>query len=67
VRGYCELFQETFGPMVAIRASLADQPDRLAALDRDFVEFVTRSNRGTTGRVEIPYDYLLVVTRRRHS
>ena len=65
VRSYCELFEETFGPMVAIRASLADQPDRLAALHRDFVEFVRRSSRGTTGRVEIPYEYLLVVARRR--
>lgn len=25
---------------------LADQPDRVAALDRDFLEFATRSNRG---------------------
>jgi ubiquinone/menaquinone biosynthesis C-methylase UbiE len=65
VRGYCELFQEAFGPMVAIRASLADQPDRLAALDRDVAEFVARSNRGTTDRVEIPYEYLLVIARRR--
>lgn len=67
VRAYCELFQETFGPMVAIRASLADQPDHLAALDRDFFEFVARSNRGTTDRVEIPYEYLLVIARRRQS
>jgi len=65
VRGYCELFQETFGPMVAIRASLAGQPDRLAALDREFFEFVARWNRGTPERVEIPYEYLLVIARRR--
>lgn len=65
VRAYCELFRETFGPMVAVRASLADQPERLAALDRDFLEFVTRANRHTVGdAVEIPYDYLLVVARR---
>ena len=55
-REYYELFQQTFGPMVAIRASLADQPDRLAALERDFLAFVTRSNRATTDRVEIPYE-----------
>jgi ubiquinone/menaquinone biosynthesis C-methylase UbiE len=65
-REYYDLFQQAFGPLVAIRASLADQPERLAALDRDFLEFVTRSNRGTTaGRVEIRYEYLLVVGRRR--
>lgn len=65
VRAYCELFHETFGPMVAIRASLADQPDRLAELDREFFEFVARSNRATPERVEIPYEYLLVIARRR--
>ena len=63
-REYYELFQQTFGPMVAIRASLADQPDRPAALERDFLAFVRRSNRATTDRVEIPYEYLLVVARK---
>ena len=64
-RDYCDLFRQTFGPMIAIRAGLAEQPERLAALDRDFLEFVTRWNRGpTTDRVEIPYDYLLVVARK---
>ncbi len=66
-REYFELFQQTFGPMVAIRASLADQPDRLAALERDFLAFVTRSNRATSDRVEIPYEYLLVVARKPDS
>ena len=28
---YCEFFKETFGPAVAIRASLADHPERAAA------------------------------------
>ena len=65
-RDYCDLFQQTFGPMVAIRGGLGDHPERLAAFDREFMEFVTRSNRVTTGdRIEIPYEYLLVVARRR--
>lgn len=65
VRDYCELFRQTFGPMIAIRAGLADRPERLAVLDRDFMEFVTRSNRAATAdRVEIPYEYLLVIARR---
>ena len=62
---YQELFEESFGPMVAIRASLADRPDRLASLDRDFSEFIARSNRGTPGGpLRIPYEYLLVIARR---
>jgi ubiquinone/menaquinone biosynthesis C-methylase UbiE len=66
-RTYLHLFKETFGPMVAIHASLAGQPERAAALDRDFLDFVGRSNRGTPGGpVQIPYEYLLVVARKRH-
>jgi ubiquinone/menaquinone biosynthesis C-methylase UbiE len=65
-RAYLDLFKQTFGPMVAIYGSLADQPERAAALDRDFLEFVGRSNRGAPkGPVQIPYDYLLVVARKR--
>jgi ubiquinone/menaquinone biosynthesis C-methylase UbiE len=64
-RDYCDLFKETFGPAVAIYASLADQPDRAAAFDRDFLEFATRSNRGAPdGPAEYHYEYLLVVARK---
>ena len=64
-RDYCELFKQTFGPVVATYASLADQPERLAALDRAFLDFATRSNRGASrGPAEYPYEYLLVVARR---
>jgi ubiquinone/menaquinone biosynthesis C-methylase UbiE len=62
-RAYLELFKRTFGPMVAIYASLT--PDRAAALDRDFLEFVRRANRGgQDDAVQIPYEYLLVVGRK---
>ena len=65
-RDYRELFKQTFGPVVAIYESLADQPDRLEALDRDFLEFATRSNRGAPGgAAEYHYEYLLVVARKR--
>ena len=51
--------------MVAIYASLADQPERAAALDRDFLDFATRSNRGAPdGPAEYHYEYLLVVARK---
>ncbi|HEY2199331.1 MAG TPA: methyltransferase domain-containing protein [Mycobacterium sp.] len=65
-RDYCELFKETFGPVVGIRAGIADQPERLAAFDRDFLEFATRANSGAPeGPAEYVYDYLLVVARKR--
>jgi SAM-dependent methyltransferase len=59
---YCRLFSETFGPLIAIRAGLERAPDRQARLDRDLLEAVTRWNRGrSSGPVEIPYEYLLVL------
>ena len=64
-RDYRDLFKQTFGPVVAIYRSLADQPDRLAALDRDFLEFATRSNRGAPdGPAEYTYEYLLMLARK---
>jgi ubiquinone/menaquinone biosynthesis C-methylase UbiE len=64
---YRELFKETFGPVVSLYASLADQPDRAAALDRDFLEYATRSNRGAPeGPAEYHYEYLLVVATKRN-
>lgn len=64
--GYRELFQATFGPLIAVRASLNDDPDRAAAFDRDFLEFTLRGNRGAAGGpAEYPYPYLLVVARKR--
>jgi SAM-dependent methyltransferase len=65
---YCTFFKETFGPAVAIEQSLAGQPDRAAAFDRDFLDFATRSNRAAPGSpAEYPYEYLLVVARKRGS
>jgi ubiquinone/menaquinone biosynthesis C-methylase UbiE len=64
-RDYCELFNQTFGPAVAIRTSLADHPERAEAFDRDFLGFATRSNRGpSAGPAEYAYEYLLVIARK---
>ena len=65
-RAYVDHFKTTFGPAVALYAALTDQPDRLAALDREFHEFAETSNRGAPGGpAEFPYGYLLVVARTR--
>jgi 2-polyprenyl-6-hydroxyphenyl methylase/3-demethylubiquinone-9 3-methyltransferase len=64
-REYYELFRKTFGPVVAIYASLADQPKRTAELDQVFLDFVTRANRGTRGGpARYSYEYLLVIARK---
>lgn len=62
---YRELFESSFGPLIAIRASLADDPERARTLERDFRDFTTRGNRGLAGAAaEYPYEYLLVVARK---
>ena len=64
-REYRELFKQTFGPVVGTYASLAEQPERAAALDRDFLEFATRASSGPPGGpAEYRYEYLLVVARK---
>ncbi len=67
-RAYRELCKETFGPVVGIYASLADEPERSAALDRDLLEFATRADSGPSGGpAEYRYEYLLVVARKRST
>jgi 2-polyprenyl-6-hydroxyphenyl methylase/3-demethylubiquinone-9 3-methyltransferase len=61
-REYCDFYRETFGPAVAAYAA----PGRAAAVDRDFLDFATRMNRGAdAGPSEYHYEYLLVVARKR--
>jgi ubiquinone/menaquinone biosynthesis C-methylase UbiE len=62
---YHDLFRQSFGPMVAVYASLADRPEAAAALNREFLEFAGRWNRGGSGsRIRMPYRYLLVIARK---
>jgi ubiquinone/menaquinone biosynthesis C-methylase UbiE len=64
--GYRRLFETTFGPVIALREMLANEPGRLASFDRDFREFTIRGNQGSPGQAaEYPYRYLLVIARKR--
>lgn len=66
-RAYVDFYKETFGPIVAVFASLADEPKRAAALDRELLELATRRNSGTPEASEYRYDYLLVIARKRDA
>jgi len=62
---YRDLFHAAFGPVVALRARLANDPDRAAQFDRDFLDFARRWNSGSPGGpAEYRYAYLLIVARR---
>jgi ubiquinone/menaquinone biosynthesis C-methylase UbiE len=63
---YYEFVKATFGPAVAVYASLADDPARTASLDREFLDFAERANEGSSGGpAEYRYEYLLLVARKR--
>lgn len=65
---YREFFKETFGPVVATYNSLCNDPERLSALDEDFLDFAIRTNTGPAGSpAEYVYEYLLVLARRASS
>ena len=62
---YWAFYRDTFGPVVAVLAGLADEPAKAAAFERDFLEFATRSNSGDPdGPAEYRFEYLLVVGRK---
>jgi ubiquinone/menaquinone biosynthesis C-methylase UbiE len=64
--GYRELFKQTFGPVAALYAHFAEEPERAAELDRDLLEFARRANSGPPGGpAEYRYEYALVIARRR--
>jgi SAM-dependent methyltransferase len=59
----CAFYKANFGPVVSVYAGLAE--DRRAALDRDFLAFATRTNRGTAdGPAVYELGYLRVVARK---
>jgi ubiquinone/menaquinone biosynthesis C-methylase UbiE len=63
---YVDLYKETFGPVISVYEALRDEPERAATLDREFLEFADRANRGAPDSgAEYPYEYLLVVARTR--
>ncbi|HEX6724585.1 MAG TPA: hypothetical protein VF073_05020, partial [Gaiella sp.] len=63
---YRTLFEETFGPVIALRASHAGNPEGAAALDADLVAFTEGANGGAPGEpATYVYEYLLVVAHKR--
>ena len=55
-----EYWKSNYGPTIAAYKFNADAPDRIDALDRDFLEFLTSWNRGDEQRAVWEAEYLLV-------
>jgi SAM-dependent methyltransferase len=59
-----DYFKSRYGPTIATYLSIADEPDRVAALDRDLAELARRHDRGTETTV-MDWEYLLFTARTR--
>ncbi len=63
-RGFVDFYKETFGPMVAVYASLDDAGRE--QLDRELLAFARRWNTGPDGGgAAVPVEYLLIVGSKR--
>jgi ubiquinone/menaquinone biosynthesis C-methylase UbiE len=60
---YRDYFKTRYGPTVATYRNIAEDPDRVAALDRDLVQLAQRHDHGS-GSMVMDWEYLLLTARR---
>ena len=58
-----DFFKANYGPTIAVYTFIADDADKVAALDRDLVALAERFDRGD-GHTVLDWEYLLVTARR---
>ena len=62
---FCAYYKTHFGPTIATYAGIAAEPERVAALDRDFLAYAHRWNGAPAGsRAVFGYDYVVVTARK---
>jgi len=59
-----DCFKARYGPTVAAYRGIADDPERVAALDRDLAELARGHDRGV-GKTVMDWEYLLLTARKR--
>jgi SAM-dependent methyltransferase len=62
--GFREYFKTNYGPTIAVYRSIADDPDRVAALDNELAELARRFDTGT-GTTTLEWEYLLLTAHKR--
>ena len=60
-----EYWKHNYGPTIAAYRSNQGQPERVDALDRDFLAFLASTKRNDGGRVGWDAEYLLVTATKR--
>ena len=60
-----EYWKRNYGPTIAAYKFNADAPERVDALDRDFLEFLISWNQGDGQRASWEAEYLLVTATKR--
>jgi ubiquinone/menaquinone biosynthesis C-methylase UbiE len=58
-----DFWKSVYGPTIVAYRNIADDPERVAALDRDLAALAARYDRGTDSTV-LDWEYLLVTARR---
>jgi SAM-dependent methyltransferase len=58
-----DYFKANYGPTISIYKAIADDPERVAALDRDLVELGRRFDVGT-GATVLDWEYLILTARK---
>ena len=58
-----DYFKRTYGPTITVYKFIADDPDRVAALDNDLVKLARRFDIGT-GTMTMEWEYLLLTAHR---
>jgi len=59
-----DYFKSHYGPTIATYKGIAEDPDKVTALDRELEELARRNDRGTSSTV-LDWEYLLVIARRK--
>ncbi|MGE2728315.1 class I SAM-dependent methyltransferase [Mycolicibacterium vaccae] len=61
-----EYWKANYGPTIAVYRNIAETPEQVTALDRDFLALLREWNRSATpGRTEYPAEYLVVTATKR--
>ena len=61
---FCDYFKANYGPTIVAYKNIADDPDKVAALDRDLTELAQKNDVGS-GRTVLEWEYLLVTARKK--